>query len=364
MAPTIFVSQMLIRIPEDPTIRVNFKLSALFLTVTIVFFSLIILSRIVSGFAYARRQRIEDNIQDFLSAYIFNDLEDKLVIYEFHDKYITKVGTRKIVLENLLALHKGLIGDTAEKLRHLYRELGLNSYSKQKLYSSNWHEIAKGIVELAEMDCRDYIDLINTFVNHPHPVLRSEAQIATLKLKTTGLFSFLTNLKDPLLDWQQQQLAKAAYKAPLAAIPDFKQWLNHKQETVIIFCLRMISYYGQHNAFHDIMELLDRSSVVIREEAINTLRHLESFDATPKLTAMYEHESIELKLQILQTLPVIGGEESVSFYEKVLHGSDKRLQLAAAKALYKSGQKSRNKMDNIKHDPEHILNALVNYASH
>jgi hypothetical protein len=63
------------------------------------------------------------------------------------------------------------------------------------------------------------------------------------------------------------------------------------------------------------------------------------------------------------TLPVIGGKETISFYEQVLKASDKRLQLAAAKALYKSGQEASKKMDSIKHNPEHPLNALVTYAS-
>jgi hypothetical protein len=363
MKGLVSISQLFKGMPDDPLIRFNFELSAFFISLAAIFFLLIIFSRIAAGFAYARRQSMEEKVQDFLSSYIFEDLEDKQAVKEFQNKYIPDAGKRKVVLENLLTLHKGLIGDSADKLRYLYLELGLNNYSKQKLYSTNWDEVATGIVELAEMDIRDYIDLINSFVNHSHPVVRSEAQVATLKLKTSRLFSFLDDLNTPLLDWQQQQLEKAAYKAPLAEIPDFKKWLYHRQETVIIFSLRMISYYGQHNALQDILVLLDHPSEFLREEAIITLRHLESFDAVSKLTAIYARESIDLQLQILKTLPVIGGKESASLYEQALYASDKRLQLAAARALYKSGHEAKNKLDSIKHDLEHPLNALVNYAS-
>lgn len=262
-------------------------------------------------------------------------------------------------MENLLSLHKSLIGESAEQLRHLYLQLGLHSYSKQKLYSGSWHVIAQGIGELAEMGMREYNDLIRSFINHPHPVLRSEAQVALLKLKKNGLFALLDDLKEPLSDWQQLQLARAASKAQLLAIPDFKQWLDNNEETILIFSLRMIAYYGQHNALPQLYQLLQHTSEKVREEAVITLRHLEAFEAVPVLTSMYEHETVNIRLEILKTLPVIGGPETIPFYEHLLAESDKRLQLAAAKAIYMSSREGKEKITAIKDDPEHMLHSLV-----
>lgn len=346
-------------LPDDRLVKFNFALSALFLTVTVLLFLFILLSRLRDGIKYARRNKVESAIQHFLSSYLFEENVSETEIKSFCRQYVLKARNRHIVLENLLLLHKSLIGESAEKLRHLYLQLGLHNYSKQKLYSGSWDLIAKGIGELAEMEMREYSSLIRTFVNHPHPVLRSEAQVALLKLKKDGLFALLDDLEEPLMDWQQLQLARAASKAQLLAIPDFKQWLSNREESIVVFSLRMIAYYGQHNALPQILQLLQHPSEKVREEAVITLRHLEAFEAIPILTSLYEHETIEIRLKILKTLAVIGGSEIIPFYELLLKENDKRLQLAAAQAIYMSSNEGKEKLRAIKNDPEHILQALA-----
>lgn len=258
-----------------------------------------------------------------------------------------------------MSLHKNLIGESADKLRHLYKQLGLQLYCKHKLYSGSWHVIAKGISELADMGIHKRSELIRTFVNHPHPTLRSEAQVALLKLKSETPFSFLDDLKEPLSNWQQLQMARAAYKSQFLSIPDFECWLDKKEESIVIFCLRMIAFYGQHGASKTIIRLLQHPSAKVREEAVTTLRQLESFDAVPMLTSMFANESTDIQLEILKALPAIGDQQSISFFEQVLGIENRRLQLAAAKAICQSGEKGKEKMQAIRNNPEHALQQLA-----
>ncbi|MEJ8800571.1 HEAT repeat domain-containing protein [Pontibacter sp. H249] len=337
----------------------NLYLTVGFIGVTLGLFAFILLSRLRDGFRFAHRRRIEKDIQSFLTSYIFEDHTDEEDLTAFSRQYIQNRAHRQIVLENIVSLHKNLIGESADKLRHLYQLLGLQQYCKQKLYSGSWHKIAKGISELANMGIHKYSELIRTFINHPHPTLRSEAQVALLKLKSDAPFSFLDDLKEPLLDWQQLQLARAAHKSQLLSIPNFERWLGSEEESIVIFCLRMISSYGQHNAANAILALLQHPSVKVREEAIITLRQLETFDAVPILTSMFAKESTNIQLEILKALPAIGDHQSIPFFEQVMSIENRRLQLAAARALCQSGQEGKNKVLAIKNDPEHALQQLA-----
>ena len=344
---------------DDKLIWFNLYLSAGFIGVTLGLFAFILLSRLRDGFRFARRRNAEKHIQNFLTSYIFEDQTDEEAIAAFARQYVTRPGYRKIVLENIISLHKNLIGESAEKLRHLYKQLGLQERCKQKLYSSSWHIVAKSIGELAEMGISKRSTLIRTFINHPHPTLRSEAQVALLKLKSDAPFSFLDDLKEPLSDWQQLQLARAAYKSQFKEIPGFERWLGNKEESIVIFCLRMIAFYGQHSAAGSILSLLQHPSAKVREEAVITLRHLESYDAVPMLTSMFYNENTDIQLEILKALPAIGSGQNLSFFEQVLGIQNRRLQLAAARAMCLSSQEGKAKMLAIKNDPEHTLQQLA-----
>ncbi|GAB3203920.1 hypothetical protein ABID22_003205 [Pontibacter aydingkolensis] len=344
---------------DDKLVQFNLYLTAGFVGLTLGLIAFILLSRLRYGFRFTRRRRTEEDIQIFLTSYIFEDHTDEDALTAFASHYIQKRGHRQIVLENIVSLHKNLIGESADKLRHLYQQLGLQQYCKQKLYSGYWHEIAKGISELADMGINKYSELIRTFINHPHPTLRSEAQIALLKLKSDAPFSFLDDLKEPLLDWQQLQLARAAYKSHVLTIPNFERWLGSKEESIVIFCLRMISFYGQHSASDTILGLLQHPSAKVREEAIITLRQLETCDAVPMLTNMFANESTDIQLEILRTLPAISDRQSIPFFEQILGVENRRLQLAAARALCQSGQEGKSKVLAIKNNPEHALQQLA-----
>ncbi|MBD1395634.1 HEAT repeat domain-containing protein [Pontibacter sp. JH31] len=340
-------------------IRFNLYLSIGFVGVTLGIFSIILFSRWRDGVRYARRRKVEQDIQGFLTSYLFDDQTDKEAILVFTEQFTQKRVQRHIVLENLVSLHKNLIGESADKLRNLYCQSGLESYSRQKLYASSWHEIAQGINELANMGVRKYSELIRAFINHPHPTLRSEAQVALLKLETNAPFSFLDDLREPLLDWQQLQLARATSKSKFLSIPNFERWLGKSEESIVIFCLRMIASYGQHSAADGILSLLQHPAAKIREEAIITLRQLNTHEAVPSLINMFTNESTDIQLEILKAVPAIGDQQSIPFFEQVLGFENRRLQLAAARALCQSGQEGQNKVLAIKNDPEHALQQLA-----
>lgn len=296
--------------------------------------------------------------QQFITSYMFNEDLDQHHVEKFRQKHLKTASRCQIFTNTLLELHKNILGEFSDRLRLLYLQMGLHVHSKQKIYADSWNIIADGINELAEMDMQQDAYLVRSFINHHHPELRSVAQVAYLKLQREAPFSFLDELQEPLREWQQMQLANAAHKAHIT-IPDFKRWLSKGETSIVTFCIRMIALHNQHNATNELIELLRHPNKSVRSEAIKAIRVLEMFEAQDRLVAMYDQETTDLKLEIIKALAVIGDEDLLPFYEQVMASSEKRLQLAAAKAMVPIGQAGKEVLQQIKSDLENALQPIA-----
>jgi len=330
------------------------------LGVASLLFLFILFSRLQDGVFYKRRQQQGRQAQDFITTFLFNAEElSPQSLEDFCRQHLQSTFQRQVFLDSLLQLHRNIIGESSLQLRSLYEQLGLHAFSKSKLYSGAWDVIAKGIGELAEMGMKQDAELIRSFINHPQAMLRSEVQVALLRLQNEAPFAFLDELEEPLMDWQQMQLARAAQKANLTRVPAFRRWLHKRQETIVCFSIRMIVRYGQQDAVRDLLELLSHPSVALRQEVVKALRHLEAYEATEHLLLRYPAETLAVRLEILRTLPVISGEETISFYAGLLQDENRSVRLAATKALVQSGESGKALIRKIKDNLQHALQPLA-----
>lgn len=329
-------------------VKVNLLITLFFLITAFMLFLFILFSRLRDGIKYAQKRWMEKKAQEFITPYLFNLFSEewsKIRIKNFRRKYLSNKFQRDIFLESMVKLHKNIAGETSESLRSLYVELDLSEHSRRKLNSASWQKIAKGICELAEMGTKQDKEFIRSFINHQNPILRSEAQVALLKLESEAPFSFLDELEEPLSEWQQMQLARAAQKAKLSTLPDFERWLHKKEESIVIFCIRMIAQYGQHKASQKILGLLKHPypPARVRKEIIIAIRQLVLYEAADKLRRLYVYETTEIQLEILKALAVIAGNNAVS-NEDVLPGNDKLFQLVPANMETFSGKQQEEKI--------------------
>ncbi|MBF9254523.1 HEAT repeat domain-containing protein [Pontibacter sp. 172403-2] len=361
---TTYPSRILPAIPELPDlVQLNLLTSLLFAAIAFILFLFIIYSRFRDGVRFRKRRWMDKKAQQFITSYLFN--ADELTashLESFRQKYITNAFQRYVFIENLLKLHRNITGESSDRLRTLYQSLGLHAYAKQKLYTSSWAKNANGICELAEMGMKQDVELIRAFINHSHPVLRSEAQIALVHLQNEAPFSFLDELEEPLMEWQQMQLARAAQKADSIKIPAFSQWLQKDEDTIVMFCIRMIEHYNQYDAVADLLKLLDHPSALIRKETVVALRNLGACEAAEKLLQIYGNEQVTMRQEILKTLALIAGDELLTFYNNQLHDSDKGVQFEAARAMAQCGARGNELISIIKNNPQHGLQPVAAYT--
>jgi hypothetical protein len=295
-------------------------LMIIFLATAFIIFLFILISRVIDNVNTVIKQVVEKRAQQIVIPYLFNEEEwDYKQFTKIRKEYLSNRFRREVFLDTLTKLQTNIVGKSAERLKSLYIGLRLHRRSLKKLNSSSWNVAAKGIVELAEMDMKEYLEEIRSFINHKNPILRSEAQIALIQLEYATPFSFLNDLREPILDWQQSKLAHVSEQLDISSIPEFSQWLDNKEDSIVIFCIRMISLHNQFNASEKLITMLkdDRTSERVRGAIIFAIRQLELYDTTVYLMDIFPNESLVNKQEIIKTLSILNNEASDVLLNKI-----------------------------------------------
>lgn len=203
-------------------------------------------------------------------------IEAKHLFNENIIRYLVNESTmrKEVMLEQLMELHKNITGDIEKKIRELYNESDLKHYSFQKLKNKNWNIKVHGIRELTEMKVLDAIIEIARYINHKHPILHTEAQMAVTRLSPDKDLSFLNHLTTRLTLWEQMHILNAIEEKGYEFVPDFSQWLESANYSVVLFAINMIAYYKQDRALVPLTKLMGHKDPNVRIAAIKTLGSL------------------------------------------------------------------------------------------
>ncbi|MBC7921165.1 MAG: HEAT repeat domain-containing protein [Ferruginibacter sp.] len=273
---------------------------------------------------------------------------------------------RDVLIEQILALHKNLSGATASTLRELYLELGFDEDARRRLSLYDWASQAKAVRELSQMDVAEAEPQIARLLNHPSAVLVLEVQIALLKLKPDHPFYFLQETEGEITEWQQLSLLTMISHSPTFKIPDFSQWLDAKNDSVVLFSTKMINYYNQLTASDKLIQALSHPNEKVRREVIKSLGDLEVADADGALIDRYPEEAETLQAEMLVTLGKIGTERAVAFLGQALYSPQFPLAFHAARGLVLTGptgldllQQAAQTTPDLERIQRHLLDARI-----
>ena len=238
---------------------------------------------------------------------------------------------RRVLISILLDLRKDVSGETQKQLIHLYKNLGLHEDAYKKLKSWRWEIVAKGIMELTQMQVIESYQLIVGFINNKRSVIRKQAEIATVTLKNEGISYFMDTTKYRISEWQQLVLLEVVRNNKDFEPPRFKAWLTSKNKHVVLLALRLIKHFNQNDARASLIELLKHRNNQIKEEAINCLREFHVVEALDTLKLVFWRCSTDIKILILGAIADLGDTGDIEFLKQIEH---KRLHfLVKSKAL-------------------------------
>jgi hypothetical protein len=356
-----------------------FSRSPLLITVLyiVIIYSIITLI-VLLIFILINRTKIEKEkqIRDILSEEFQRLIMDYLFYPDRREEIVrelTGIATndfkRQILVNQLIDLSVNMKGEISEAIKELYLKLGLKNDSLERVRSKKWHKNIKGFRELAFMNIREANEKIIECLNSPNEILRMEAQIALVRLSDENPYHFLDLMEKPFSLWEQITLHELVTQHNID-VPEFSQWFDSENISVMIFALQMASWFKQKNAEKGIIKLLEHPDENVRHTAIKVCGDLELQHALPHLKSMYEGESFKNRLEILISFSKVPREEYLDFLKSTLDKEeDVTLQINATKAMENTGEpgismliklmKSKSEYRNYQIIIRHVLDGRI-----
>jgi len=190
---------------------------------------------------------------------------------------------QETLLKNIINLHIVYAGEYNLKLEEFYRKSGLANLSLAKLKSGEWSRKCEGIRELSQMNIQESFSNIHKCVLQKHTTLKLEALLGLIRLKGVEGLSILHNYKEPINDWVQLNILYEIENNDLRTVKNFSDFLQSKNESVVILGLRLIAKFNQIQNIDQIIEIQNsNASERIKNQAAKTLAKLPSLSIYSK----------------------------------------------------------------------------------
>lgn len=293
-----------------------------------------------------KKQFLREEYQTMLVNYLFTKEINQDLVEKF--KKVTSARfNRKILIDQMIDLSITLSGDEKERLKLLYLELKLDRDSYKKALSSKWHIKAKGFRELAFMNIHSADKEIARCLSSRNNILRMEAQFAMIRLNPDNSFGFLDELEKKFTLWEQLNVYETITFHHLE-LPNFEKLLFSKNNSVVLFALRMIKVFKQSTAYSSLVKLLAHENPEVRNLTIQVLGNLKLKDSLIHLKRIYKTETYENCIAILHAMANMPDEEMLGFLKLVLDKEDDvQLQIEAAIAINKISEKGPTTLNNL-----------------
>lgn len=320
-----------------------------YLWVAITVFCILILLLTGAIFLYLYRKKsiffanayIQKQFEEWISACILDDtvaVNQSIVVPLFLQQQLKNVRKKQFALNLLLQNKRQLMGFAAQKIIFLYEELGFKQYSIQKLKSHTWHIKARGIQELYLMEQHDMLNQIYIYTNNKNEHIRTEAQIAIVRLLGFAGLRFLDILSHPLNEWGQINLLEQLKQFSLTPMPHLSKWLCSNNYTIVLFALKLVAVYQQFQTHDVVVNCLHHKHEKIRTQAIKTLARIANEHTATILITHYANEKFTNKKMILEQLSTMTVNAKALFFLACLHEENNVLKLMAAQALNQCSQ--------------------------
>jgi hypothetical protein len=321
--------------PEYLLVAVKWMLIGVAVLVTITYAYLFYKKR---NFFFKERVRLK--LEPMISQIIMEEVSGEMEIPKNIRTLLHNSYAAQYAIDDLIISKKNFSGAVAANLVALYLQLDLKKFSLKKLNDKRWHIKARGLQELYLMEQGDMLKIIYHQTNNRNEFVRMEAQTGVIHLTGFPGLRFLDVITYPITEWQQLKLLEQLrlYPEKEDVSERIPQWLKSKNDTVIIFALKLADEYQYFNVRNEVVNILVHPSQQVRSQAIKTVLRLED-DRTPSLLLGYfNKESNQNQTFILDALKPIATEKETDFLKVLLDHPSDMIKLKAAIVLASSSK--------------------------
>lgn len=318
----------------------QYLLATTFLFATVVVIMLLFILLFLRRYRLEQKRKVQLRLlfSDLIASIAICESEDECretlqPFLESHKLRLQKPFTRKVLIREMVKTKDSVSGIAAENLQWLYETLELDNDSLRQFRSGQWYRKASAIQHLAEMQQNKHLVKIYRETNNANTFIRTEAQIAVVKLTGFKGLRFLNIVTYPISQWQQLSLIHHLQQSePDAA--QIKPWLSSKNDTVVAFALRLVGIYKCHELYREVIACLEHTSLAVRLQALQAAKEIYEDTTLPALLHHFGRATKEEQMTILDMLPELGaGVGEISFFTSLLHYKDERIRYRAMQLI-------------------------------
>ncbi|SFT49621.1 hypothetical protein SAMN04489724_0999 [Algoriphagus locisalis] len=268
-------------------------------------------------------------------------LSDEELHQSFPAKQLKKPLYNQVLVDRILALNKKMKGDFKLKLKALYKRLGLDKVTINKLKSSKWDKVVTGLVEVNEMDLSEALKEVKKHVNSPNFYIRSQAVATVLNLSEHIDLSFLRDQAFPLSRWQQMNYLRIIKYLHANRELNIENLFDSKNQSIRLFGYKLVRLIGRVDLLAHLEEKFANVADEEKIEIIKAFEYLGVPSHTELINASLKSENTQLVTMAAKAAGSIGDELSARIILDLLAENPKfRLKMTLLKSLQSLDQAS------------------------
>lgn len=268
----------------DQLLNIAVSVGFLKQAVAVALVSCLIVLLVILAFVIVRRirRRIRIRFQELFRKWLANAIvqlalypNQAFVISPQLTKLLQKRYHRLLALDELLICKKYLKGHAMTMVVQLYEQLELRKETDQKLKSSIWSRVVRGIQEIYVFDQYNAMDQLYAFADDENTYIRSEAHFGVVNLQGFDALRFLKQVKNSLSDWDQINLLHQLTLFEPKPFVEMPEWLQLENKSVVVFALKLLEAYPDQQYYEHVKSCLLDADERVQKQASRCLNKLD-----------------------------------------------------------------------------------------
>jgi hypothetical protein len=325
-----------------------------FLIVTLSLAIILILNRVYYQYNLPSRHLIIRKSEKFLTEITLSKPDKNILKYKIakfkSEIPIHRTWCKEMLIDDMIRMKSNLKGKTAKNILIIYKQLNLNHYSASLIRDFRKYKKCEGIYHFQSLGYKPGISLIKKYLYHPNKIIRSNANIAYLAL-SKGDWQAINNIPVKVSIITTIKVMDVLHSEKIPIPPQIDLWIESENPTILKLAIMTMVFYNYTNKSAQIIKLLHHEDKALKIDVITAIQDLFLEEAEDELIKVFATESIEIQIEILDALAVVGSEKTIAFLKNEIEKQEiKDIKLKMVFCL--------NKLDSITldalgaHDPD------------
>lgn len=219
---------------------------------------------------------------------------------------------KEILVEDLIKIKNNLKGKTAKNILLIYKALDLNHYSASLIRDFRKYKKYEGIRHFQALGYKPGISLLKKYLFHPNKVIRSNVNVAYLAL-TKGDWKAVGKVPIKRSIIATIKVMDVLHKEKIPQPIHLDLWIQSEDPMVLKLAVMAMVFYNYRNKSAEIIKLLHHENKALKIDVITAIQDLFLEEAEDDLLFLFHNESLDIQLEILEALGVIGSEKTIAF---------------------------------------------------